>query len=656
MMFFGGLGEAFPYTNFHDMNLDWIIKVIRELATEYPTIVEDVNSKLSKPIINPDGTLNYVLVSNGNGTTRWEDPTVMYVPEIYDAVNQWLTAHPEATTTVQDGSITQAKLNSVLQNNLRSIPFSYNPVLSGRVEIWKNVPEGYAFPQGFCVVDDTIFLGYSSPNNESNGMIQRYRNGVYTNLTGTFYHMNSICSDGEFIYSLDCLEGIDDNVTTLNTITVIDISTFSYATRKTINYTGNASLVGLMYHNGLYCVTDDGNVYSIDSEGDLTLYTALSNFTGTYQQCFMDDEYIYVSVAYPNAVYLYTHEGVLWNVIPIGNVIENVSTVTELEGIYLEGNYMYTRLSTTTNEDLLIKSDLNRTSKSITPMYDGNFVSTLFVDGNENTQERISNHYFKTIQNAINYASTFKDGKFIIKLLVSTSEKIELNSESTSIRIDGGTGIVFSGSIVVRGGNLTLQNLAITLTGTDEFMYISNATNTLINVCIISATLTGVATTNFIRTYGKCYILCNVTGELTNKITLNDYATLETESNLIIVQSKRSHVIGNGILNNISGYMTGRVPVAKSVDITLSENDTEITQTGITAEQNTNIEIRTNDGSKNNFYISTTNVQIMPFYVVNDNTVEVYYIRLRRDSSDKLYARLINPPTSTVKINLIVFH
>ena len=424
MMFFGGLGEAFPYTNFHDMNLDWIIKVIRELSTEYPTIIEDINSKLSKPIINPDGTLNYVLVSNGNGTTRWEDPTVMYVPEIYDAVNQWLNAHPEATTTVQDGSITQEKLNSVLQNNLRSIPFSYNPVLSGRVEIWKNVPEGYAFPQGFCVVDDTIFLGYSSPDNASNGMIQRYRNGVYTNLTGTFYHMNSMCTDGEFIYSLDCLEGTDDNVTTLNTITVIDIGTFSYATRKTINYTGNATLVGLMYHNGLYCVTDDGNVYSIDSEGDLTLYTTLSNFTGTYQQCFMDDEYIYVSVTYPNAVYLYTHEGVLWNVIPIGNVIENVSTVTELEGIYLEGNYLYTRLSTTTNEDLLIKSDLNRTSKSITPMYDGNFVSTLFVDGNENTQERISNHYFKTIQNAINYASTFKDGKFVIKLLYSSCPQV----------------------------------------------------------------------------------------------------------------------------------------------------------------------------------------------------------------------------------------
>lgn len=650
------LFENFPYTNLHELNLDWIVKEIKKLAENYPDISEELNKKINKPIVNPDGTLNYVLVSNGNGTTRWEDPVVMYVPEIYDAVNEWLNDHPEATTTVQDGSITEVKFNSALVDALRGIPFAFNPKLTGTVEVWKDNPLNYSAAQGFCVVDGAIFLGYSSPNNASNGIIQRLKNGVYTNLTGTFYHMNSMCTDGEFIYSLDCLEGVDDNVTTLNTVTVIDINTFAYATRLTLNYTGSGSLAGLMYNNGLYCMDSDGKVYSVDGEGNLTLYAELANFTGTTQQTYMNDNYIFIASAYPNMIFIYKHDGSLWNVIPVGNMIENVSTVTELEGVYIDGDYLYTRIITTTNEDLIVKTNLNRTPKTVTSMYTGDFVQTVYVDGNENTQARIDSLYFKTIQNAINYASTFKDGKFIIKLLVSTSEKIEMNSESTSIRIDGGTGIVFSGSIVVRAGNLTLQNLAITLTGTDEFMYISNASNTLINVYIISAALTGVATTNFIRTYGKCYILCNVTGELTNKITLNDYAVLETESNLIIVQSKRSRVIGNGILNNISGYMTGRVPVAKSVDITLSENDIEITQTGITAEQNTNIEIRTNDGSKNNFYISTTNVQIMPFYVVNDNTVEVYYIRLRRDSSDKLYARLINPPTSTVKINLIVFH
>lgn len=34
--------------------------------------------------------------------------------EIEQAVSDWLDAHPEATTTVQDGSITAAKLNADL--------------------------------------------------------------------------------------------------------------------------------------------------------------------------------------------------------------------------------------------------------------------------------------------------------------------------------------------------------------------------------------------------------------------------------------------------------------------------------------------------------------------------------------------------------------
>lgn len=41
---------------------------------------------------------------------------------IQSAVNDWLEDHPEATTTVQDGTITKAKLNTALQNSIDSIP------------------------------------------------------------------------------------------------------------------------------------------------------------------------------------------------------------------------------------------------------------------------------------------------------------------------------------------------------------------------------------------------------------------------------------------------------------------------------------------------------------------------------------------------------
>ena len=64
--------------------------------------------------------------------------------EITTAVNAWLVAHPEATTTVQDGAITLAKLNSDIHDDVASIPYvkglaegTYDAVLlgTGRGEI-----------------------------------------------------------------------------------------------------------------------------------------------------------------------------------------------------------------------------------------------------------------------------------------------------------------------------------------------------------------------------------------------------------------------------------------------------------------------------------------------------------------------------------------
>lgn len=63
--------ESWPFTNFHDMNLDWIIKTIKT----YTKKVDD-----------------------------------LYNFGLYDFVEKVLEAHPEWTTTVQDGAISEPKL------------------------------------------------------------------------------------------------------------------------------------------------------------------------------------------------------------------------------------------------------------------------------------------------------------------------------------------------------------------------------------------------------------------------------------------------------------------------------------------------------------------------------------------------------------------
>ena len=105
-------GNRFPYTNFHELNLDWMIEVVKRFFDTYPETVEEIQKKLNAPV--NDGSAGDFLMNLGNGQTEWTTIAAQYTEIIYQAVDEWLDEHPEATTTVQDGSITPAKLNAAL--------------------------------------------------------------------------------------------------------------------------------------------------------------------------------------------------------------------------------------------------------------------------------------------------------------------------------------------------------------------------------------------------------------------------------------------------------------------------------------------------------------------------------------------------------------
>ena len=75
----------------------------------------DLTLKVDKPTASPNGTSGQFLKTNGDGTTTWADVSTATDAQVENAVGDWLTGHPEATTTVQDGAITKAKLDSNLQ-------------------------------------------------------------------------------------------------------------------------------------------------------------------------------------------------------------------------------------------------------------------------------------------------------------------------------------------------------------------------------------------------------------------------------------------------------------------------------------------------------------------------------------------------------------
>ena len=69
-------------------------------------------SKVAKPLTSPNGTNGQLLRTLGNGQTEWTDFATPTAEQVGVAVEGWLDAHPEATTTVQNGAVTTAKLAS----------------------------------------------------------------------------------------------------------------------------------------------------------------------------------------------------------------------------------------------------------------------------------------------------------------------------------------------------------------------------------------------------------------------------------------------------------------------------------------------------------------------------------------------------------------
>ena len=68
-----------------------------------------------------DGTEGQVLKSNGDGTAEWSDAGTPSQEQVGAAVDEWLNDHPEATTTVRDGSISRVKLNQDMQEKTDAV-------------------------------------------------------------------------------------------------------------------------------------------------------------------------------------------------------------------------------------------------------------------------------------------------------------------------------------------------------------------------------------------------------------------------------------------------------------------------------------------------------------------------------------------------------
>ena len=89
-----------------------------------------VNMPLDEYNQPTNGTDGQALRTKGDGSTEWADLGLPTDQQTASAVQAWLNNHPEATTTVQDGAITEAKIAQSLINKKMRYSTIYDDTVS----------------------------------------------------------------------------------------------------------------------------------------------------------------------------------------------------------------------------------------------------------------------------------------------------------------------------------------------------------------------------------------------------------------------------------------------------------------------------------------------------------------------------------------------
>lgn len=104
------VGDRFATTEATILNVSSSMQ--QSIANEISRASEAENLKVNKPIESPNGTVGQLLRTLGNGQTEWTDQGTPSESQVGTAVTSWLNAHPEATTTVLDNSLSIKKMQT----------------------------------------------------------------------------------------------------------------------------------------------------------------------------------------------------------------------------------------------------------------------------------------------------------------------------------------------------------------------------------------------------------------------------------------------------------------------------------------------------------------------------------------------------------------
>ena len=145
----GIFGEGFPYTNFHDLNMDWIIKIAKDFLDQYTHLQETIE----------------------NGETAIENLTdeeltalANKADELTDLLDQWYTTHSEDIAGELATAITDFDAHALQKatETIATIPDNYTDLFNASIKVHDAIvsPDNYetVLPDADNVVLNSVYV------------------------------------------------------------------------------------------------------------------------------------------------------------------------------------------------------------------------------------------------------------------------------------------------------------------------------------------------------------------------------------------------------------------------------------------------------------------------------------------------------------------
>ena len=311
----GAFGEGFPYSNFHELNMDWIIKIAKDFLDQYSHIQETITTgleDLDSKATELEGLLQQwydthsediaeelanALTDLNNWYTEHEDMLDQYVTDSINEFNQSADDKAERTiASIPDDYSTLAgkvqklyngslpiNIQNALNNGYRFITAYLSTGLTGNVGDTLNIIYGVSLRDSICIdLNNGVSELYISMNTYSNMpwyvitdndmeiLVTENGNGLKTKT----FTISDIPSDARYIFFQSNRTDIEsatltiffDNVGTQNQIyNNVDLLNTALSKTATLPYTIRNNVYA--YVNNQWVLFTDNDSFIYDVEG-----------------------------------------------------------------------------------------------------------------------------------------------------------------------------------------------------------------------------------------------------------------------------------------------------------------------------------------------------------------------------------------------------